>query len=414
MTQHLLGLTDQPRSDLGQDRTAAMSDTLEFCDDRYDRRKLLYHPAAIASLLETGDCWPVTVNTGFTTYCNHSCAWCSSAYTTRTDPSLKTRDSLIIEPAIWIRNMEILARGGTKGLIIAGQGEPLLHPEAGKMLEAAAGFGLRYMLFTNGERLAKKFYDAVFTGCLAVRFSVDAATPEMHQRWHAAKNSEGRGHANFERVVKNIGDLVAEKKRRGTTLPHVGCQMIASRLTENDFEGFASLFREIGVDYVVYKSLQRNESNTNISISSLDLHQNEEERAAQAAAMLETLLNIKRKYETAEFKVHVKTDQIAQAYVKKFNGAERYSRCRAHPLTPMIEPDGKVYICVDHGGNDEFVIGNIYEHTIDEIWKSERRQQVIERIDLKRKCPAGCFLDSANILLRELTDPQPSLHVELI
>jgi len=54
--------------------------------------------------------------------------------------------------------------------------------------------------------------------------------------------------------------------------------MICSRLTEPDFEAFARLFAEIGVDYVAYKSLQRNEANAALSVSSLDLHADEAER----------------------------------------------------------------------------------------------------------------------------------------
>ena len=224
-----------------------------FCRDRYDRRKVLYHPRAIAEILETGDTWPVTVNTGFTTYCNHSCAWCSSAYTTRRPVTTKRRDELVIDPDVWRRNVAILAERGTRGLIIAGQGEPLLHPDARGMLAFAAGRGLRYMLFTNGERMGAKYVDTLLAGAVAVRFSVDAATPEMHRRVPAAANAQGRGRADFGRVVENIRRLVAEKRRRGLALPDIGCQMICSSLTEPDFEGFARLFRDIGVDYVVYK-----------------------------------------------------------------------------------------------------------------------------------------------------------------
>ena len=130
--------------------------------------------------------------------------------------------------------------------------------------------------------------------------------------------------------------------------------------------------------------------------------------------MSETLIDIKSRYETTDFAVHVKLDQIQRAYVMKFNGAERYDKCRAYPLTPMIEPDGNVYLCIDHGGNPDFVIGNIYQNTFDEIWASEQRQQAIKQIDLKKKCPAGCFLDETNVILHELANPDPMVHPELI
>ena len=187
-----------------------------FCENKYDRRKLLYHPKSIADLLEKEDTWPVTVNTGFTTYCNHSCAWCSSAYTTRINPKIKKRDQLIIDPDVWLNNIKILAQNGTKGLIIAGQGEPLLHPKAQDMLESLVDLKLKFMIFSNGERLTPKFHKAFFDSSLAVRFSVDAATEAMHTRYHAAKNTNGRGKANFSNVLNNIESLVEAKSKLGT------------------------------------------------------------------------------------------------------------------------------------------------------------------------------------------------------
>lgn len=388
--------------------------TTEFCETKYDRRKIFFHPRAIADLLETGDTWPVTVNTGFTTYCNHSCAWCSSAYTTRVSPTLKSRDELLIDPEVWIRTMKSLADRGTKGLIIAGQGEPLLHPVAHEMLDAVADTPLKFMLFSNGQRLSDKYFDGFFRSALAVRFSVDAGTEAMHSRWHAADSAQGKGRTDFSRVVKNIRHLVDEKRRRGTTLPHIGCQMVASVLTQADFEAFARLFREVGVDYIVYKSLQGNPTTRKIIATSTSLHETQAEREAVANAMLDQLWDIKKRYERPGFEVHVKHTQISEAYVKEFNGAEYYPVCRAHPLTPMIEPDGKVYVCIDHGGDDSMVMGNIYDHPIEKIWTSCQRRDVISRIDLKRKCPAGCFLHEANLILNRLANPDEELHWQLI
>lgn len=386
----------------------------KICDNKYDRRKLLYHPGTVASLLNKGDAWPVTVNTGFTTYCNHSCIWCSAAYEALIDPKQKGKDELLIDPDIMIKNIKILSRNGTKGLVIAGQGEPLLHPDAKRMLEAISSENLKFMIFTNGERLNSRLYDSLFGSCLAVRFSVDAATEEMHSRLHAAENSSGRGKADFYRIIKNIGNLVEEKRKRGVSFPEIGCQMICSSLTEDDFEGFAKLFKDIGVDYVVYKPLQGNIVNLGKSLSSFDLHSSEVERSEQASNMVDLLRNIKSKYEDDQFSVFVKQDQIESAYVKRFNGGVDYSTCRAHPLTPMIEPDGKVYLCVDLGGDEEYVIGNIYDDTIDQIWCSPRRNDVINKIDLINRCPAGCYLDEANRILSDLNSPDQFLHAELI
>lgn len=382
--------------------------------DKYDRRKVLFHPRQVGALLETGDAWPITVNTGFTTYCNHSCIWCSSAYTTRIDPKLKGRDKLLIDADVWIDNIERLAKKGTKGLIIAGQGEPLLHPEAERMLSRASESGLSYMIYTNGERLGDRFHDSLLRSCLAIRFSVDAASSEMHEKYHAAKNLNGRGKANFERVLTNIKRLVAEKQRRGLETPTLGVQMICSELTEPEFEEFVKLFKSVGVDYVAFKALQANGANRDLIASSFSMIEDERERVRHADQMVTKLMELKKEYETEGFDVFVKGAQIKSAYVSEYNASMNYQKCIAHPLTPMIEPDGKVYLCIDMGGNDDFVIGNIYEDNIETIWSSNRRKEVIKKIDLNNICPAGCFLDDTNKILTELLNPPIDVHSALI
>jgi cyclic pyranopterin phosphate synthase len=385
-----------------------------IASDKYDRKKVLYHTHTVSRLLSTGDAWPITVNTGFTTYCNHSCIWCSSAYTTRIDPKQKGRDKLLIDPKIWIDNMERLSKNGTKGLIIAGQGEPLLHPESESMLNRASELGLSYMVYTNGERLGTRFHDSLLSSCLSVRFSVDAASREMHEKYHAAKNLNGRGKANFELVLSNIENLVYEKRRRNLQTPTIGVQMICSELTEPEFEPFVRLFKGVGVDYIAFKALQANDANRDLIASSFSMIDNERERELHAEKMIKKLWDLKELYSDDQFEIFVKGDQIKSAYVSQYNGALNYKMCIAHPLTPMIEPDGNVYLCIDMGGNDDFVIGNIYEDDIETIWRSKRRQQVIEKIDLHRVCPAGCFLDDTNKILTELLEPPTNVHPALI
>ena len=310
----------------------------------YDRNKILLYPDKIDEIIKKGTTWPVTVNTGFTTYCNHSCVWCSSAYTTRVNPKEKGRDKLLINSNVWIENMKIVGKNGTKGLIIAGQGEPLLHPKANEMLDEISNTNLKYMIFSNGEKLNADIIKTILKSCIAIRFSVDAGTNEIHKKWHSAKNSNGRGNSNFNNVIENISNLVKYKKDKKVENMQIGCQMISSKLTEPDFEIFAKTFKDIGVDYIVYKSLQGNIINKNISLSSFDLHSSIEDRKKFADQMIEKLSFIKNKYEDKKFRVYVKVDQIKSAYVKKHNGATNYSICRAHSLVPMIEPDGKVYM----------------------------------------------------------------------
>jgi hypothetical protein len=60
------------------------------------------------------------------------------------------------------------------------------------------------------------------------------------------------------------------------------------------------------------------------------------------------------------------------------------SKCLSYGLCSVIRHNGDIQLCSDTYGNPEYTIGNIFQNSLAEIWKSNKRQEVIERINNKR------------------------------
>ncbi|MEP6820238.1 MAG: radical SAM protein [bacterium] len=139
----------------------------------------------------TPDYGPRRLTVELTNICNLHCSYC-----------LRDEDALYHSPAHFL-SLELFARVarqardcmGIEQIMFTG-GEPTLHPDFAKIIEAVAAEGLQCSFVTNGWH-----FDRIWPLLLQhretvthVAFSLDGATREAHDRW--------RGEGSFERVVR--------------------------------------------------------------------------------------------------------------------------------------------------------------------------------------------------------------------
>ena len=73
-----------------------------------------------------------------------------------------------------------------------------------------------------------------------------------------------------------------------------------------------------------------------------------------------------------------------------------------------IDAGGDVWGCSIYLGNQDFLYGNIYKNTFQEIWKGEKRKRSLEFVneDLDIcNCRVNCRMDEINRYLWELKNP---------
>lgn len=385
-------------------QTLSTSVHKQLAVDRLSFLKVLFHFEKLHECLSNGDTYPVSLSVGFTDYCNHNCLWCYTAYSTHSHsvkrggpPSGRIRDDRQIDPAVLLRFLDQGRERGLRSVTVVGSGEPMLHPQSADMLSAIASMGLDFGVFTNGQRMSDQHVEVLAARATFVRFSIDAAEPEVYKRLHGI-------HADFEQTVENMRRLLRHRAQLGRVFPTVGAQFVMSQLNADHVVPFTRQMRDLGVDYVAFKPMYSNPLNP--------------ERAKNTLLVEEALDHLCRasELETDSFAVYSKNgDQFQSAWrPAEHNDALYYGRCVAHPFSTPVYANGNVYLCLNLAGHDEFLLGNIYANSLEEIWHSKRRKDAIAAINLHGTCPAGCKLDPLNRIMWDMTHPDPSVHPNFI
>jgi radical SAM protein with 4Fe4S-binding SPASM domain len=95
-----------------------------------------------------------------------------------------------------------------------------------------------------------------------------------------------------------------------------------------------------------------------------------------------------------------------QKYIDLIGKGERgYDRCLSCPWFLFIWPDGNVYHCVEWAGTPGFEIGNLNESRLEDILMSQKRKDVLERINtsvIKERCAPVCAHHEMNLFLNTI------------
>lgn len=131
------------------------------------------------------------------------------------------------------------------------QGEPLMHPEFGKMVLEAKKYRLFTSTSTNGHymnpAIAKQLVDGKLTRLI---FSVDGTNQESYGLYRVG--------GDFEKVKKSINQIVQAKKEAKSNYPIVVMQFIVFRHNEHELPIVRKLARSLNVDKLEIKTAQLN------------------------------------------------------------------------------------------------------------------------------------------------------------
>lgn len=320
--------------------------------------KIFLHPEKIKSLLvdkELDQLYPISVEMTLTNRCNLNCVYCSDNDLRKRQGKKQALSYEVIE-----RLLSDLAKGGTKGIVLEGGGEPTLYSDFDKVVKYAKGKGLGIGLITNGTvsldaELIKEFE--------WIRVSLDASTSREYM--------ELKGVDCFEQVLNNISHYA---KYCDT----VGVGYVVTNKNISQIETLVMRIRESGASYIQFRPVVDSEElyPYGVDLSFLKFYQNH-----RFAVIIDGM----------------------KENAKKGNCN---LSCKAHSLTSIISGDGSVYLC---GRLNIYrwlrPIGNINSQSFREIWLGEERENqakmVRDKEFCKRNCPQ-CRITKFNELLDRL------------
>lgn len=348
---------------------------------RMDSHKLIYHPDVVSKWLNGDMIYPIEIEISPSGACNHRCVFCAVDYIGYR-PDFLDRDTIL-------RDISHMSKKGLKSVICSGEGEPLLNIDMPDIANGIKACGVDVAMSSNGALFTKEKANDCLGAFTWIRFSVASMEEESYDTIQRGKAGD------LDRVKTNLAEAVRIKrdKKLGTTLG-VQCLLLPNNMSQ--LVNMAKQLAEIGVDYLTIKPYSQH------------LH-SENTFQIDYNAMLELEQEIKQ-HATEKFAIYFRTNAM-----KKMHQEKCYKQCYGLPFMTHIDASGNVWPCVAHIGTEGFCYGNIYEQTFEEIWESQKRLEIMNKInelDINKICREACRLDEINKYLDELKNPGE--HVNFI
>jgi len=218
---------------------------------------------------------------------------------------------------------------------LAGQGEPLLHPEFTKMVRYASSRCYTYLV-TNANRLNEKIAKEIIEAEPAtVQFTFDAPTKEIYE-----KICQG---GSYETTAQNIKRFAELKRESGKTWPQVAIAIVEEPGTRDKIDQFQEwCYTTLGRDVI-------------------------------SAVLPQRLGNFQGESELW------RSGEVIDEDMKPNLPRSEWPVCINPWRQIRVNWDGTVASCLwDY--NNKFIIGSVKENTIMEIWNGPKMREFREAL----------------------------------
>lgn len=340
-----------------------------------DSHKLMYHPENVTQWVQNGITPPLHAEIGVTNKCNNKCIFCTLDWIER-----GVND---IDSNIMINCLKELGELGTKSVYYAGEGEPTMHKDIAKFINYGKTLGISQAISTNGGVFNNDMAEDIIPNLSWIRFSIDAATSSTYSKIHGVAERE------FNKVLSNIENAVKIKKDKKCNID-IGVQLILMPENMNEAEKLAIICKDLGVD--------------NYQIKPAHDHPNSEYKPNLYKFSYQTLKEQIERHNTENFTVIVRSKILESNFEVR-----NYSECYGFQFYAIIDAKGNVVPCNVFYNNDEYRFGNLYQNNFKDIWFSDHKKTIIQKITkLNHSCCGNykCRLDVLNRYLNRIKNPE--------
>ncbi|MFQ5834313.1 MAG: radical SAM/SPASM domain-containing protein [bacterium] len=338
-----------------------------------DSHKLNYHPERVAQWKSTGFCYPLHMEVGITNECNHRCKQCTLDWINHGQDSLDAQ--------ILVETLKEASSLGVKSVYFAGEGEPTLHRALGLFARTAHDLGIKVALSTNGSCLSTLKDTLPYLSWL--RFSVDAATAETFSKIHRVELSE------FDKVISNIKQCVDVVKNEDYKV-QIGIQSLLMPENINEIEPLANIAKNIGAH--------------NFQVKPAHCHPKSSYQITPRQHLQDGMQQRLEKLNSNTFTTIVRIRSL-----ERLGQPRTYNECHAFNFYCLIDACGNLSPCNVFYGKDNYIFGNIYKDSLQEIWSSDKKRIIIKQIaELKHSLCKDyrCRQDVMNRYLERVKNPE--------
>jgi len=281
--------------------------------------------------------------------------------------------------------LDRLAEGGCQAILLTGGGEPTMHPQLGQIVRYIKSHGFSVSMSTNGTFAGGDFEpeEVIEYGFTNVRISID--TIKEHASFHGYDKNEVDW---CEIVIENIGRITKIKRNAETKLTI--CIIFDQRNYQELIELGDEIARFKGINLILIRPV-------------IDYFGSDQVPECIIKEVKE-LVEIKLRPTVAKSGIAVFLPEYRQISLGSVQ--RQYSECRACGLIGGVWPDGRMFICTETNGFDDFCIGDLSRQTLREIYSSSRYQEVRRNVGMNcfAQCPVTCRPMTLNMIFNQIEE----------
>lgn len=356
--------------------------------DKYliDGHKLFWHLDRVTDWQDGKTVVPIYIEISPVSFCNHECTFCAIDFVRGKNFKLDTE--------LFCKRLKEMGALGVRGVMFAGEGEPLLHKDLKIFIKTAKCSGMDVSLTTNGTLGNYKTWKDLLPYLTWVRFSVDAGDAESYSNVHKVSGSV------FKKTVKSIEDAVKVKRDLRLAVT-IGVQFLAIEENLKSLGEALKLFSGVGVDYFSIKPYSLHPQ----MVNKRDVFYTE-----KIGRYIRQAVDRFRK----KSKMNIIFRDIS---MEKYAGKEKtFRHCLALPFWGYISSKGDFYTCSVFIGDKRFKVGNVHEQNMRDILFGKSRKESISyasnKLSVGKECRVNCRMARVNEFL-EFLEKKPE-HINFI
>jgi len=241
------------------------------------------------------------------------------------------------------------------GIALWNYGEPFLNKELLQMIKYTVKAGIHVTVSTNGEFFNSFDFckQVVQSGLHSLIICLDGANQETLSKYRVG--------SDFNTIIEGIRLLLKAREILGSKTPEVELQFIVMKHNEHQRNRMKHLARELGVDIYTEKTV--------------GLDPNDPDFQSMAKELLPRDLSFSRFCILEDGSFGIK-GQVP-------------NHCSWVYHTTVINSDGTVVPCC-YDLYSKYVMGNVFEESLEIIWKSDKYQNFRKIVNTDRKSIPMC------------------------
>ncbi len=312
--------------------------------------------------------------------CNLRCRtcgqWGDSGYLKNKD--LKELVQNEVAPERYIDVLKDLVRHGHRPLIYFWGGEPMLYPGILDIIDSATRLGLPVSIATNGtniETAAKRFVDIPL---FLLQVSIDGHNAELQNRLRPAANGRGV----FDRIVAGLDAVGSARRESGKRLPMITSLTVVSKENANHLVDIYETFQnqvDLFVFYLSWWITPERAKAHDLDFSNRfgympKMHRGwigewQPDDYEGLASQLRQLQSRSRSFSATPVTIipSIPDAEELRTYYTDHAACFGFDQCISIYQSAEVDSNGDMSPCRDYR---DYIVGNIKEHSIDELWNS--------------------------------------------